>query len=192
MGVAKLRFLAAAVFLLSALADCATPAPLRSPGGLSAEAASLGYLIDMGCLPYMLGEKTETQAMGGARLSHNQPLWIPFDPDWPGPPYWSGRYRGLSEIDVGPTFCNIKMKAGDAAEFRSVTRSMLARRFGPGIDQEQAGYRTWTAGAITGCHAGVWYSYYAVSSRPSGPFAVEFAHMNCDQIRIPADQREAR
>lgn len=142
------------------VAGCQT-APGPNPAGLPEEARTLEYILDRGCLPYVLGAKTEKEAMRGVGLTHHGPSLTFVDP--PGPPTWLGLYAGLSNVVVGRDICSIHMKgAGNFAAYRTAAQAVLRRRLGAAVDQDaNSGYRQVLPGQITGCHEGVSYTYYA-------------------------------
>src|SRR6185312_1089162 len=172
------------------LAGCATlPAQAPNPDGLPPGAATLEYLLDQGCFAYLLGRKTEGQAMGDAGLRHHGPLWLPFSPDQFGP-FWTGRYPGLASVTVGPGSCSIEMRGGDAADYPAVTRLVLRRRLGAAFDQGQPAYKA-VPGLITGCKAGIVYGYNDPHPRPDPLFSIDLLRLNCDLFPIRPDQPRA-
>jgi hypothetical protein len=159
-GIGARLALRAALAATLLAGGCQT-APGPNPAGLPEEARTLEYILDRGCLPYVLGAKTENEAMRGVGLTHHGPPWTFVDP--PGPPRWLGVYAGLSNVVVGRDICRIHMKgAGNFAAYRAATQSVLRRRLGAAVDQDaNSGSRQVLPGQITGCHEGFSYTYYA-------------------------------
>jgi hypothetical protein len=144
--------------------------PIPNPEGLPPEALTLEYILDEGCLPYILGQKTERAAMEGLRLTHHNPP--SFGLSLPPPPMWRGSYPGLSNVVVGRTICSLNIRGGNIASYRVAAQRALHHRLGPSVGHEaDQGYRSVLPGQITGCQNGVRYSYYQQGDRPF--FSVE-------------------
>jgi hypothetical protein len=157
---------AAIVLTFGLVGACAflTP-PIPNPAGLPSDALTLQYVLDQGCFPYMLGEKSETAAMHGLRLNHfgPGPSLTP-----PGPPHWLGSYPGLSTVVVGRDSCSVVIHGSNIAAYRTATQIVLRRRFGPAVVEQdaQSGYAQVLPGQITGCRGGLRYTYYQDRGRP--------------------------
>jgi len=162
------------------LSSCMTP-PIANPNGLSPDALTLEYVLDRGCFPYILGEKTENEAMRGIGLNQQAPRFQVFLP--PGSPTWNGLYPGLSNVVVGRASCSVNMKRSNTAEYRAVTKAVLRRRFGPAVEQDAlSGYKAVLPGQVTGCHHGVRYTFY---ENPRGTiFSVDLNRVDCTNESI--------
>ena len=138
--------------------------PIPNPAGLPSDALTLQYVLDQGCFPYMLGEKSETAAMRGLRLNHFGP-GLSLTP--PGPPHWLGSYPGLSGVVVGRDSCSVVIHGSNIAAYRTATQMALRRRFGPAVEQDaESGYAPVLPGQITVCRGGLRYTYYQNPGHP--------------------------
>jgi hypothetical protein len=174
------RILRAAALLAGALVSgCMTiPPPISNPTGLSAEALTLAYVLDRGCLPYLLGEKTEDQAMRPLRLSHVYPLELPFDPSPPSGPHWVGPYPGGPFVGVYGPDCTIIATGGDVADYRTVIQRVLDRRLGPASRSDFANFAG-LPGRLTGCRMGLHYAYFQERRWFGSSFHLELNHNGC-------------
>ncbi|WP_297696820.1 hypothetical protein [Phenylobacterium sp.] len=159
------------------LAGCAalTP-PIPNPAGVPPEALTLEYVLDRGCLAYLLGEKTEREAMRGLRLNYIRPMFS-MDPGG-SDPYWAGAYPGLANVRVSPGLCDINIHGRDVAAYRAAAERVFQRRLGadPGQDA-RSGYKAWVTGQATGCRHGLRYTYYPSPGRPF--FSVDISRADC-------------
>lgn len=140
------------------LSACQTP-PVPNPEGLPPDALTLKYVLDRGCFAYMLGEKSESEAMRGVGLNHQNPLPGFFQP--PPGPSWRGLYAGLSNVVVGPVTCSVNMNGRNFTAYRAAVQSVLRSRFGQVVEQDaQAGFKQYLPGQVSGCHDGISYTFY--------------------------------
>jgi hypothetical protein len=140
------------------LAGCAfLRAPIANPEGLPDDAQTLRYVLDRGCFAYMLGEKSEADAMHALRLTHHGP-GLNLTP--PGPPFWLGSYPGLSNVVAGRDSCSVNMRGRDADAYRTATELVLKRRFGDAQPLSDPAYPAVLPGQRTGCRRSVRYTYY--------------------------------
>lgn len=170
-----------------AASGCAfNTAPIANPNRLPPDAVALEYVLDRGCLPYVLGRMTEQDAMRGVGLNRIQPI-VPGLVPGDGAPYWTGGYAGAPRVNLGGGVCNVGVRGRNLAAYRMATEAALHRTLGTETAADgRAGYRTWVPGQITGCGEAVRYTYYP---QPNGKgFSVELTRVS-DCARDP--QRSA-
>jgi hypothetical protein len=152
---------AALTLLLSAstMAGCAEIPTIANPTDLPADALSLQYVLDQGCFPFILGEKSEFAAMRGVGLTRVTAWTLVGSNDR----RWIGRYPGISAVHAAPGSCYIHVIGADAAAYRAAVISVLRRRLDadPEADAKPGRYVAWRPGEITACRRGVRYAYYA-------------------------------
>lgn len=149
------------VALALGLAGCITQsAPISNPAGLPAEALTLEYVVSRACAPYVLGQKSEQEAMRGVQLTRIKPLFglMPGDTV----PFWQGAYPGRPRVNVGGQVCNTIVRGASDDAFRTAAEAAVRRGLGAGSIQEdgRAEYETLVPGQITGCREGVRYTFY--------------------------------
>jgi hypothetical protein len=125
---------AIAALALVTLSACAAEAPpIADPEGLPADALSLAYILDQGCIPFIRGERSERAAMEGVGLRRVQVFSFP---DPPPPPHWIGRYAGVSAVNVSSDRCSIHVIGRHAADYFRATARVLHERLGADIPPE--------------------------------------------------------
>jgi hypothetical protein len=170
-----------------AVSGCAlgTP-PIANPNGLPADALTLEYVLERGCLPYMLGHMTEQQAMRGVGLNHIQPI-VPLLVPGGNAPFWARGNALQVTARVGRDICHVHIKGRNFAAYGEATKAALRRTFGAEAASDGgSGYRAWVPGQITGCRQGVRYTYY--QEPKSNGFSVEnYRVADCahDPLRMP-------
>jgi hypothetical protein len=149
------------------MAGCAELPPIPNPAGLPADALSLQYVLDRGCFPFVLGEKSESSAMKSIGLTKVTSYTLVGSND----SMWIGRFPGVSSVHATSGSCHIHVMGRNTQAYRAVTIDVLRRRVGadPEADGNLARYTAWFPGQVTSCRKGVRYSYYAVS--PGGGFS---------------------
>lgn len=161
--------------ILSACASESLPVP--NSNGLSPEAQSLSYILDQGCLPYVLGQKSEKEAMEGIGLRKQ----ANFNPLVSLPPQWTGRYTGVAAVTVEKFACYFHVSGRHQAEYLKITTTVLHERLGADADQDARStvYTKYVPGEIKGCSRGVQYTYYP-SPPPSSPGWDVSVRRDCD------------
>ena len=156
--------------------------PIANPAGLPADALRLEYVLEGGCLPYVLGQLTEADAMHGVGLNHIRPI-VPGLVPGDNAPYWAGGFAGALRVNVGRGVCNVVVRGRDFAAYRAATEAALHRTLGADVTAGgRSNYRAWVPGQITGCDQGIRYSYYQL---PKGNgFSVELSRVS-DCARDP-------
>jgi hypothetical protein len=169
----SLKALVSSLLGASLLAGCAfLRAPIANPEGLTDDAQTLRYVLDRGCFAYMLGEKSEGEAMRALQLTHHGPG---FSLTPPGPPFWLGSYPGLSNVVVGKDSCSVNMRGRSADTYRTATELVLRRRFGDAPPVSDPAYAAILPGQRTGCRRDVRYTYYP----DRVGFSVDLNRVNC-------------
>jgi hypothetical protein len=160
-----------AALLIGALSGaCVLPPPTPpQPSALSSQALSLERVIEGGCLPYILGEKTEDQAMTSLHLTRRVPLHIPLDP--PSPPYWTGVGAGLASVTVTSNNCAISMHGGPMADYRVSVNRALTRKLGPATLPDFSDVSE-IPNRRVGCRGPLRYWYLEDESRSSFQFSL--------------------
>jgi hypothetical protein len=152
------------------MADPAPPPPGK-------DALRLESLVAQGCAPYLLGWKTEGEAMRSVALNHIHPLPLGLMPG-DNAPYWTSGLPGTLRVNVGGGVCNIVLHGRDAPAYRMAAQRAVDRALGPGApDDGRSEYRQWVPGQVTGCRRDIRYSYYEDERR--GRFWVELTHVAC-------------
>jgi hypothetical protein len=165
--------LASAALLSGGARSTAEPAP-----PLGKDALRLESLVAQGCAPYLLGRKSEVEAMRGVALNHIHPLPLGLMPG-DDAPYWTSGLPGTLRVNVGAGICNIVLHGRDAAAYRAAAQRAVDLALGPGgPDERQSEYRQWLPGQVTGCRRDVRYSYYEDERR--GRFSVELTRVACE------------
>jgi len=146
------------------LAGCATQrAPMSNPNGLPPDALTLEYLVERGCMPYALGQKTVDEAMRGVGLKGFQSPFglMPGDTA----PHWRGHYAGNPLVNINRGVCNTIIHGPNVDAYRTATETALRRGLGgTAADDGRSAYKAWVPGQITGCREGVRYTFYENSS----------------------------
>ena len=155
----------------------ATAAPVAASPDPASDALRLEAVVARGCVPFLLGAKTEAEAMRSVALNHIHPLPIGLMPG-DSAPYWT---RGLAQrlrVNVGGQVCNVVLHGRDVAAYRAAAQRAidLALAVG-GPDDGRSQYRQWVPGQVTGCRGDVRYSYY--EDEPRGVFSVELTRVAC-------------
>ncbi len=173
-----LRTLIASTIVFWELAGC-----MSAPdGGGSMAAQRLELALTEGCLPYSMGERSESEAMAVARMARIEPASNPFT-SAPGPDHMyrapgniiANLYRGRCTIHV----------PGQHPELTEVVEHALKGRLGPDYLARGAPVRLSSLPTIASfCLDGMIYNYYSV--RPGSPgagFEVEMWPRDCAQAR---------
>jgi hypothetical protein len=142
------------------LVGCATAAPdAPNPEGLAPDALSLDFVLAQGCLPYVAGEKTESQAMADVGLRRVS-TWNPITPSGPDHQY-IGRYPGVSAVNLHRGHCTVHARGANTAGYRRAVEAVLARRFGADYLEGQPAAKPIIPGQIQFCLKGLYVTYYA-------------------------------
>ena len=172
----------AAVLLVGAAiisSGCGSAEPVSGPPALPKAALRLESIVARGCLPYLLGRKSETDALRGVGLNHIHPLPFGLEPG-DDAPFWSSGLPGELRVNVGGPVCNVVMRGRDVAAFRAAAQRAVDLTLAPGsADGAPSSYRQWVPGQITGCRQGIRYTYYEDDRR--GRFSVELTRVACDR-----------
>jgi hypothetical protein len=164
--------LLASTAVLAGGVSSAEPAP-----PLGKDALRLESLLAQGCAPYLLGRKSEDDAMRSVSLNHIHPLPIGLMPG-DNAPYWTSGLPGKLRVNVGAGVCNIALHGRDVAAYRAAAQRGVDLALGPGgADDGQSEYRQWMPGQVTGCRRDVRYTYYEDERR--GVFSVELTRVAC-------------
>jgi hypothetical protein len=150
----------------------------------------LDYVLDRGCLPYLLAEKTESSAMGDLHLTRVVPyvedalsLLPYFNGAPPRPrPWWRGHYLGLGRVDASGNRCSVQMVGGRAEDYRAAVESVLDRRFGPDRESSASGGEVPPPAQPGRCNGGFRYRFSsnATTFPPFSVFDVELTRLGCD------------
>jgi hypothetical protein len=151
--------------------------PSAGPPRLAGDAERLEDVVARGCLPYLLGQKAEQDAMRAVRLNHIYPLPIGLDPGETAP-YWTSGFAQKLLVRTGKGVCNTVLRGRDVAAYRDAAQRAVDLTLTPGgSDDGRSQYRQWVPGQITGCRGDIRYSYYEDERR--GYFSVELATVAC-------------
>jgi hypothetical protein len=138
--------------------SCGTmPPPLPNVAGLPPDAVAFEYVVERGCLPYLLGETGRDKRL---RLQYHPPSPIP---DLVEPPrsFWTIGFPVGPRAVLSRGFCSISGSGHDFDTYRAATELALFRKFGASIDDDgRIGYQAVLPGQVTGCRGFVRYTYY--------------------------------
>jgi hypothetical protein len=131
--------------------------PLPNPAGLPPDALALEYVVEHGCLPYLMGEKLQDPAL---RVYFVPPSPIPDPFEVRDPGHWTvGFNLGLKAV-LSQNFCHVSFSGTNFDAYRAATDMAFFNKFGPGIDDDgRSTYKTVLPGQIIGCRGSVRYSY---------------------------------
>lgn len=156
-----------------------TAEPNSGPPGMTKAALRLETVVARGCLPYLLGQKSEKDALRGVALNHIHPLPISLDPGG-NAPFWMSGFPAELRVNTGKGVCNTVLHGRDAAAYRAAAQRAVDLTLTPdGSDDGRSQYRQWVPGQITGCRQDTRYTYYEDERR--GYFSVELTRVACDR-----------
>ena len=149
-----------------------------TPPSLGRDALRLESLVAQGCVPYLLGRKTEVDAMRGVALNHIHPPPLGLMPG-DAAPYWTSGLPGKLRVNVGAGVCNIVLHGRDVRAYRAAAQRGIDLALAPGAaDDGQSEYRQWVPGQVTGCRRDIRYTYYEDERR--GRFSIELTRVACE------------
>ena len=162
-------------------ASCAAAPSLPNPANLPPRALALQQVVERGCLPYLLGEKSEAAAMRSAGLHHVVPPPIPVLSEvleLPKPlPRWEANVPFGPGALASRNYCSTNNPAGAFDANREAVEEALLHKLGPATeDDSRSAYKAVLPGQITGCRGGIHYTFYP---RPRG------GRFELDLYRVP-------
>lgn len=178
-----------AILATAGLAGCVTVpyvAKAPNPDNLTPEALNLRVMLIAGCMPIVLGQKTDTEVMPKLGYAKHRTF------SWPMPssePHWiDGNWKGLGAINTGRRSCYFTVFGSDVAQYEQVVTKVLHDkvgvepadiRFSDRFKVPQPGFTTSIPASYSGCVNGVGFGYDEVHTKRGVQFDVSLSGNGC-------------